>query len=444
MALIRTEYEDFVGNQLVVDLPFKDLIVDSLGSLPIAVRLRAKVDDTDRKLGLALITLEDGSLAAAEASLREKYGTGAFDVQPSVYKDSANPGKTREPADIPLLDVVLHALRHEFGERFNGWSPAMGKNRIADGIEGRPGISGGGGGAPTVPGTTAIPPAFPPRPSAGRGVKVGILDTRLYTHPALDGKHFAPDEEDLLTDEELQKLSGTIRQAAGHATFIAGLIAERAPRAQLVIHHALNDDEATARLWDTAKAMMKFESDVEILNMSWIYLTADYEPSLILTRAIDRLSPNTLLVAAAGNHGVVVEQPGAITLPANRPVQPAAIPGIVAVGAFERGAPAAFSPKKAPWISLGAPGVNVVSTYLKGTVKVDQFGDDGVFAGVRPMTFDAGHAQWSGTSFATANVCGEIAARMTASPQRRPTAQEVVDELMEGVGDSDVQPYPRS
>jgi subtilisin family serine protease len=441
MEPIRTEFEDFVDNQFAVDLPFKDLVVSTLSNLDIPVRPQATIEDTDKKLGLALITLEKGSLTAAEPGLRDKYGEGAIEAQPPVYKNL--PGKPRTPATIPVLDVVLHALRSEFGEQFKGWSPAMGKNRIADGIEGRPGISGGGGGAPGLPDDTSIPATFAPRPNAGQEVRIGILDTRLYTHPALAGKHFTPDE-DLLTDKELQKLSGSIRQAAGHATFIAGLIAERAPRAQLIIHHALNDEEATAPLWNAAKAMMKFESKVQILNMSWIYLTADHEPSLILSRAIDRLSPNTLLVAAAGNHGVVVPQPDSIVLPENRPVQPAAIPGVVAVGAFEHGKPAAFSPKKAPWISLGAPGSRVVSTYLKGTVKVDQFDQQGVLTGVQDTTFETGLAQWSGTSFATANVCGEIAARMTASRQRRPTAQEVADELMEGVADSDVQPYPRT
>jgi membrane-anchored mycosin MYCP len=437
-----TQFEEYRGDQLAVDLPHLGLVVSKLGELPDPVRCDDDID-RDEKLGLALITLNEQSLAHAEGSLRREYGEGAVAAQPSVYRGTDGKQLAWTPDTVPLLDVALYALRQQFEERFTGWSPAMGKNRIADGIEGRPGVSGGGGGAPSLPGDVDLTPG--PEAEAGRGVRVGILDTWIYDHPTLEGKIVAVDQEDRVTDTDLRQLSQPPRQAAGHATFIGGLISRRAPKAQLIVHHSLGEHDGTASLWDAARTMMKFEGDgedgVDILNMSWIYLTADHEPSLILSRAIDRLTPNTLLVAAAGNHGVVVDQHnGHPVLPANRPVQPAAMPGVIAVGALDdNGRPASFSPKPAPWVSLGAPGVDLVSTYLKTTVLVDIVDDSGVVTGQRPLTFDAGLARWSGTSFAAANVSGEVAALMTAGSQRL-TAREAAEKLLAGEG-TDIRPY---
>ena len=83
----------------------------------------------------------------------------------------------------------------------------------------------------------------------------------------------------------------------------------------------------------------------------------------------------------------------------------------------KRYVPAKFSPE-APWLTLVALGVNVTSTYLTGFVKFEQL------KGLPKPPGDAefkGYATWSGTSFATATITGEIARKMSLegkSPQQ--------------------------
>lgn len=425
MGPVRTLYEEFSGEQLAVDLPHLNLIVTQLEELKVAL---AAPPDKAPELDLALLTFDEGILESKKHELCQDatFAEAVTAAQPDVYRAAR-----RSWEDMAAIEVLTFALRREFAGRFGGWSPEMGKNRVADGIEGRPGVSGGGGGDPVAINQSLIQPS-PPRPGAGRDVRVGVLDTRLFPHPALDGKHLTPDE-DLLP----RALPDSVRQAAGHATFIAGLILDRAPEAELRIRHALDETEAKAPLWETARRMMEFR-DVHILNLSWIYMTADHEQSLIMSRAVDQLNPDVVLVAAAGNHGVIHPQLGAPVLPPNRPVQPAAIPGVVAVGALNGDRPAPFSPKPAPWISLGAPGVDLVSTFLKGSVLVNERDKADTVIGTTKESFSDGYARWSGTSFAAANVTGEIAARMTA---QRCTAKEAVHDLIEGVPGSDVRPY---
>ena len=424
MDPVRTPYEEFSGEQLAVDLPHLNLVVGQLEEFKVAL---AAPPEKAPELSLALLTLDEDILESKKQELCQdaEFAQAVTAAQPDVYLAAR-----RTWADMAAIEVLTFALRREFAGRFGGWSPALGKNRVADGIEGRPGVSGGGGGEPVAINQSLVQQPSP-RPGAGRDIRVGVLDTRLFPHPALDGKHLTPDE-DLLP----RALSGSIHQAAGHATFIAGLILDRAPEVELRIRHALDETEAKAPLWKTARRMMEFR-DVHILNLSWIYMTADHEPSLIMARAVDQLDSDVVLVAAAGNHGVVHPQLGAPALPPNRPVQPGALPGVVAVGALDGGLPAAFSPKPAPWISLGAPGVDLVSTFLKGPVLVNERNGADVVIGATEVSFNDGYARWSGTSFAAANVTGEIAARMTA---KRCTAKEAVEDLIQGVFGSDVRP----
>ena len=132
-------------------------------------------------------------------------------------------------------------------------------------------------------------------------------------------------------------------------------------------------------------------------------------------------------VAAAGNHGNVASRP-AKEVPAGlteqSPSYPAALPGVLAVGALEDAKPAPFSPKDAPWIRLMAPGVDLTVAYLSGNVLVAA--EDGTFRHARDVEF-GGWAKCSGTSYAAGMVTGEIAQRMT-----RPgvTAQEAAAQLL--------------
>ena len=195
---------------------------------------------------------------------------------------------------------------------------------------------------------------------------------------------------------------------AGHATFVTGLVVAQAPAAEIVVRQVLNSQTGRASVWDTAKAMVSFaNANVDVLNLSFGCRTAvptSGVAPLALRRAVEVLSRKTVLVAAAGNHGATDHR----TLP----TWPAALPGVVAVGATGNhdhpDAPTAapFTPRM-PWIDCPAPGFDVVSTFLHAVV------DLGSPKTPQPVRFD-GFARWSGSSFAAATVSGAIAAAMVA------------------------------
>jgi subtilisin family serine protease len=259
-------------------------------------------------------------------------------------------------------------------------------------------------------------------PGTGGGALVGILDGPLYPHPDLVGH--VPAELLLHALLAAQLHGGDRRQWEGHATFVASVIARQAPLAALDPRAVLGGETGTASLWDTATALVGFAgSGAAVLNLSFGCRTLDGRPPLLVARAVERLGPDVLCVAAAGNHG---------DLPDIRqdPVWPAALPGVVAVGATDEPG-ARFSPAL-PWVRCTAPGVGVSGAYLAGTVLNPADPEH-----AEPWSQEYhGYARWSGTSFAAAAVTGAVAAAIRPGM----TAREALEELL-ATPDGLVRPY---
>jgi membrane-anchored mycosin MYCP len=256
-------------------------------------------------------------------------------------------------------------------------------------------------------------------------VRVGLLDTRLYQNPWLTGGYLA-------ANDDLLEIPGPghlpLWSLAGHATFIAGLILRQAPGAQLIIRPVM-EQRALGRTWGVAKVMAEFVgTGVSILNLSFGCYTDDGQPPLVLAKAVNLVSPQILLVAAAGNHGNIEQlraagdplaAPWTVNLQDKTPVWPAAFAEVTAVGANDgRGQVADFSPK-APWVDVTAPGVDVASTYLDAEVRL-AFPD-----GNKTETFH-GYARWEGTSFAAATVSGAVAANIGSGRDARQARDAVL------------------
>src|SRR4051812_39120769 len=194
----------------------------------------ATKEDTDARLGLTLVELDD--VHAAGQRLER-----AREDEPDA----------RDPGDISGLDRVLANVRAITEARYAGWSPTMGKNRILTGVQFKPYTNAGGFTKPTRPDT--VPDEFPAAPRSARRVRVGILDTRLEPHSRLAGR-FLTDPDALARPE-----SGAQRMWwEGHATFIAGIVLGLAPMADLDVRTALSPgaeptDGWTMPLWTLAQ-----------------------------------------------------------------------------------------------------------------------------------------------------------------------------------------------
>lgn len=334
-----------VDSELIVHLPHVELVKSALHGMNVGIDR----SDQDEQLALARLTL----------------------------------------ADTADVNSVLTQLRAHFAGRYGQWVPLMDTNRHVGPVIGMP-----------QPRTMAIDddpqlvtdPVTPvPFTPAGRGIRVGVLDTTIDAHPELIGRFLAePDSRYQLSDQP-------VPLRAGHATFVASLVTRMAPAVTVDAHAVLDPVSGKATSWDTAQAMMRFaDSGVDILNLSLGCRTSDGLPPLVISRAVELLSQRMVIVAAAGNHGGTTD-------PDLRqsPTWPAALPDVVAVGARDvDDTLAPFSPKL-PWVTCTAPGVALLGAYLTALVSVTKQPD--------PVQF-TGYARWSGTSFATASVSGAIAA----------------------------------
>ncbi|GAA1882154.1 S8 family peptidase [Asanoa iriomotensis] len=261
-----------------------------------------------------------------------------------------------------------------------------------------------------------------PAGGAGAGVRVAMLDTTLIRHPQLDGHASAATE----------KAPVTGKAWAGHGTFVAGLIAKRAPGCEIVVHGVLSE-EGRATVWDTAVALAELADErvpYDVINLSLGCRRGGPDGPLALRRAVERHAGRSLLVAAAGNHGMSEQ--------AELPAWPAAFPGVVAVGATylddSGDRKVAEITPQLPWVDCVALGGDVVSTYVDGEFEVTHFVEGALVTEF--IDFDQ-YARWTGTSFAAAQVTGAVAAARTAGE----TAAEAFDRLL-GATDSGISTPP--
>lgn len=265
----------------------------------------------------------------------------------------------------------------------------------------------------------------------GNGACVVIVDTGLDPHAASRTDTWLRDmngsENDPLdaANEVTKQLTpdGYLDGAAGHGTFVAGIVRQIAPNARVRVVRAL-DSRGLGTECDIARAIDRARTTLEecgggVLNLSLGVFTVDSSPPVVIERALRRLPDNVLVVAAAGNS------------PTADPIWPASFDGVVGVGALmweqtEEGAVL----KPAPWSNRGthvdfsAVGDNVCSTYVRGREHPARDADPERF----PRNGQAeSYARWSGTSFSTPKVSALLAKLLT-----RYDPETAVGKLSEG------------
>jgi Subtilase family len=252
------------------------------------------------------------------------------------------------------------------------------------------------------------------------GAYVFVLDTGLIQHdcasnqlrPLLE----APSPIRPLRQTDARDQPGNpMPFAAGHGTFIATLISQLAPGCRVAVGAVL-ENSGTGDEWCIARrisalatglrALSGIEGDnvrrSSILSLSFGATALDNQPFL-LDQVVRNLQSIGVLVVASAGDAVQTKK-----------VFPAALPGVVGVGALGPTAPAPFT-NSGPWVTACAPGIELVSAF---------FGDPG-----NPWTSGLskfeGWAIWSGTSFSAPLVAGALARYMIAqnfaNPNQPPT-----------------------
>lgn len=231
-------------------------------------------------------------------------------------------------------------------------------------------------------------------------------------------------------------LTGEIDRAVGHSTFIAGLIRQCAPDADIlsirVMHsdgvayeadvvralNALADRVAQAQSEDIPELMV----DIVSLSMGGYEETeTGGEYTGPVKAAIDELNGlGVTVVTSAGNDATT------------RPFYPAALAGsdlLLAVGALNTNETTAVFSNEGPWVKWWATGAGLVSTYpvdVRGPLGPEFVVKTPGLAGVRlreamdPDDFRSGFAVWAGTSFSAPQVAAEVANGLIAGAEDNP------------------------
>jgi subtilisin family serine protease len=255
--------------------------------------------------------------------------------------------------------------------------------------------------SPRAAGPLDPPPANGELP--GAGVRVAVLDSGLVAgHPWLGTRAVALDAAADVEQPEVQ--NGVLRHSSGHGTFVAGVVLQCAPGAQVVAKKVFGGD-GLASDTELGAALRALPADIHVINLSFGATTHNNVGLPDTQAALQELSqrqPRPVVVAAAGNDGVTQE------------TYPAAFKDVIAVGASQDpdGGRACFS-NHGSWLDACAPGRGVHSTFFNVVATPEQI-PPGCLPGPPPgqQQFEW-FATWSGTSFAAPCVAGAIAARMT-------------------------------
>ncbi|GAB2460331.1 hypothetical protein HD599_001213 [Conyzicola lurida] len=308
-------------------------------------------------------------------------------------------------------------------------------------------FQGSGGRQPV---TVVLP--TPPRTEAGNRVIVATLDTGLGAHDWLDRCRrdltglpmigYTDDADDPeLHPDLVGPLDGQTDALTGHGTFIAGLVHQAAPDADIAAWRVVGADgaisesevgaaiTALATLIESATATPQGKPQllIDVLSLSLGYYHETPEDTLIDITLAEQLlrirRAGTVVVCSAGNDGT------------SRPMFPAAfgdwestpadqVPWrggadaapLVSVGALNPNGSTALFSNTGAWVRCYAPGAAVVSTMPAHPGGAEPIARTTADARTRETVdaddFRGGFAVWSGTSFAAPVVAGRIAAAL--------------------------------
>jgi subtilisin family serine protease len=232
------------------------------------------------------------------------------------------------------------------------------------------------------------------------GVVVAVVDTGITAEQRSDG--WLQQQDVPRNGANLDPLDafptpagdGFLDFAAGHGSFVSGVIQQVEPSARVRMYRALDSDGVGTEVRIAAAMVQAVRDGARLVNLSLGTETLDDQPPIAIRVALELIDElaggEAVIVAAAGNFGTA------------RPCWPAAFRRVVAVaGLTAQLRPTEWS-SRGFWVDCSTVGEGLLSTYVEGreSWEVDW----------QPDSYPAdAWAVWSGTSFAAPQLAGAIA-----------------------------------
>jgi hypothetical protein len=277
--------------------------------------------------------------------------------------------------------------------------------------------------------------------SVARKPLLAVIDTGIAKRKRKDGLLNEVKRSNNIDPLDVFEHRGRLDFAAGHGTFVAGVVRQVAPHVRIKVYRALDSDGLGSEQ-AVADAMLRAARDkADVINLSLGMVAQDpAHPCPLMRVAVETILAKgygPAIIASAGNDGTT------------HPMYPAAFPGVVGVAALKgppHHVPASWSSHGA-WVRCSTVGEGIVSTYVPGTEdrlrrahprdpnhpndpNDPNYPNDP--ANRAPDTYPKVNpwALWSGTSFAAPQIAALVAAHCVDG--RR--AQDVVEELFPEAG----------
>ncbi len=231
---------------------------------------------------------------------------------------------------------------------------------------------------------------------------------------------------------------GRLATLVGHANFVAGVIAQACPSAEItLVNHnggfieSVQADTPIPTEASVARSLWTHRT-AQVINVGFAFATLPNKPLVantygssgppswtfeLVLREIN--AKKTVLVAPAGNQNCPARQ-----YPAAFRLDPRYRKNVIGVGSISPKRARSWFSNYGPWVACCTEGENVLSSFITqwGPGGLGSGGaEDAERNGSRPSKiFNSGWARWSGTSFAAPKVAAAIACRVgptQASPQ---------------------------
>lgn len=473
----------YVGTRVVIPrLAAHDDLIDKLRAaadeLGWNLTAEDELDDFDAEAADCLCRTEDGFLGVTVAQISVRPGRAAQAPDAWRLVQQARGKYGTDEVNGAGLDHVINVAPFQSGNPvapspfqsgnpvapspFQSGNPVSPANESATSYAVASYAQAGSGGRQPVAFAGPAPYRRDDEAIEGRRPVVAVVDTGCGEHPwlervvrrdvALDGHPIG--DQSAATDPERHPdqtgpRDGALDSHAGHGTFVAGLVHQACPDAQILSWRAVSSagvivESAWIRTLSQIAELVRRHArghpgghPVDVLNLSMGYYHETPEDLLFdptLRRVLNVLTEHgTTVVCSAGNDATARPFYPAAFAPwqEGRPAEPDRVP-VVSVGALNPNAASmAMFSNSGPWVRCFAPGASVLSTVpaMQGgrepyaRIEVDERDSETI----DPDDYRGGFALWSGTSFAAPVVAGQIASRLLGHlPSREDSPADAV------------------